>query len=97
MARLEKSMGDESLGYEYDDGNWYAATLGHFIGLLVDAGQDPAVCFRITHDSVPDADGQFIRRVEVLVLPDGCVGEAILGCRGVHKLLKALLEAGIVK
>jgi len=81
----------------YDDGNWYASMLGHFIGLLIDAGQDPAVCFRVTHDSEPDRGGQFIRKVEVLVLPNGYVSEAILGCRGVHKTLSAFLEAGIVK
>ena len=83
--------------HSYDDGNWYASTLGHFIGLLVDAGQDPAVCFRVAADSDPDDDGQFIRHIEVLMLPDGYVGEGILGCHGVHKTLKALLEAGVVK
>ena len=80
----------------YDDGNWYASTLGHFISLLVDAGQDPAVCFRVSEDSEPDSDGKFIRRLEVLMLPDGYVAEGILGCRGVHKTLEALLEAGVV-
>ena len=81
----------------YDDGNWYASTLGHFIGLMVDAGQDAAVCFRVVEDSELDGDGQFIRRVEVLMLPNGYVADGILGCRGVHKTLVALLEAGVVE
>ena len=83
--------------HNYDDGHWYASTLGHFIGLLVDAGQDPAVCFRVVADSEPDNEGKFIRRVDVIMLPDGYVGEGILGCRGVHKTLRALLEAEVVK
>ena len=81
----------------YDDGNCYAMTLGHFIGLLVDAGPDPAVCFRVVADSQPDEEGKFVRRIEVLMLPDGYVREAALECHGVHKTLKMLLEAGAVK
>ena len=54
----------------YDDGHWYASTLGHFIGLLVDAGRDPAVCFRVVADSEPDQDGQFVRRIDLLNLPE---------------------------
>jgi len=81
----------------YDDGNWYASTLGYFVSLLIDAGQDPAVCFRVVGDSESDDDGKFIRHVEILMLPDGYVNENILGCRGVHKTLRALLEAGVVK
>ena len=83
--------------HAYDDGNWYASTLGHFIGLLVDAGQDPAVCFRVVADSEPGRDGQFIRRIDLIILPDGCVGDYTLKCHGVHKTLKALLEAGVIK
>ena len=81
----------------YDDGKCYATTLGHFIGLLVDAGQDPAVCFRVVADSQPDEEGKFVRRIEVLMLPDGYVTEAVSECHGVHKTLRALLEAGVVK
>lgn len=83
--------------HSYDDGNWYASTLGHFVGLLIDAGQDPAVCFRVVKDSESDDDGKFIRHIEVLMLPDGYVSEGILGCRGVHKTLTALLEAGVIE
>ena len=80
----------------YDDGAWYASTLGHLISIMVDSG-DPAVCFRVATDSEPDEDGKFIRSFEVLLLPDGYVADGILGCRGVHKTLSAFLRAGIVE
>ena len=83
--------------HAYNDGNWYASTLGHFIGLLVDAGQDPAVSFRVVADSEPDQDGQFIRRIDLIMLPDGYVGDYALNCHGVHKTLQALLDAGVIK
>jgi len=81
----------------YDDGHWYASTLGHFISLLVDAGQNPAVCFRVVDDSESDADGKFVRHIELLMLPDGYVAEGVDGCHGVHKTLMHLLEAGVVR
>ena len=70
---------------------------GYLYILLVDAGQDPAVCFRVVADSEPDRDGQFIRRIDLLMLPEGGVGDYALKCHGVHKTLKALLEAGVIK
>ena len=82
---------------DFADGNWHACTLGHFIGLLVDAGHDPAVKFRVVHDTRPDEKGKFIRTIEVVLVPDGYVGEAISNCHTVHKTLAALLEAGVVK
>lgn len=83
--------------YYYDDGNWYASTLGHFIGLLVDAGQDPAVCFRVVSETMPDDKGTFIRRIELVMLPDGYVREHASKCHGIHKTLKALLNADAVR
>lgn len=85
---------DES---KYDDGNWYAVTLGHFIGLLVDAGQDPAVVFRVSEDSEVDENGKFVRRMEIVILPDGYVRVAARQAHRVHKTLAALLEKGLVK
>jgi len=55
----------------YNDGNWYASTLGHFISLLVDAGHDPAVLFRVVEDEKPDEDGHFVRHLEVVMIPNG--------------------------
>ena len=83
-------------GVAYDDGNWYAVTLGHFICLLVDAGQDPAVVFRVIEDG-PVSEGVFIWTMEVTLVPDGHVLEAAKRCKGVHKILKALLEKGVVR
>jgi len=81
------------------DGEWTGATLGFFISLLVDAGDDPAVIFRVAKDSEADESGQFIRDIEVMVLPNGYVGAALekMGVERVHKTLAALIEAGIVK
>lgn len=83
-------------GVDFTDGNWHACTLGHFIGLLVDAGHDPAVAFRVIEDGPSDEDGKFVRTVEVVMYPDGYVGEGCLGCHSVHKVLRALLEAGVI-
>ena len=83
----------------YDDGQTYAVTLGHFIGLLVDAGHDPAVIFRVVVDGPSDESSCFVRKLEVLMVPDGHVEKEIVRQRTdrIHKTLKALLEAGVVK
>jgi len=81
----------------YDDGSWYASSLGHFISLLVDAGRDPAVCFRIVANSEPDKEGKFIRHIELFMLPDGYVQAGIKECVSVHKTLQMFLKAGVVK
>ena len=81
----------------YDDGNWYACTLGHFISLLVDAGTDPAVVYRVRQDSEPDEDGQFTRVFDLVVIPNGQIRFHLEGCRGVHKTLIALLEAEVLR
>ena len=83
----------------YDDGQTYAVTLGHFVGLLIDAGQDPAVIFRVVMDGPHDENGCFVRKLEVLMVPDGHVESEIVRQRTdrIHKTLKALLEAGVVK
>jgi len=90
----DKPYGD--LGYA--DGQTYAVTLGHFIGLLVDAGQDPAVIFRVVYDAPPDETGQFVRKIEMVLVPDGHVIEEmkVQGVRRIHKVLRALLDAGEV-
>jgi len=85
--------------HSYDDGNYYAATLGHFISLLVDSGQDPAVIYRVVGDSKHTDDGRFMRMIEVTLLPDGMVGAAIEEMQpvGIHKTLKTLIEGGVVE
>jgi len=81
----------------FDDGFWYATTLGNFIGLLVDAGNDPAVMFRVVEDSKPDEDGTFIRKMELTLLPNGKVVDSISNCKGIQKTLLVLIDRGIVK
>ena len=86
-------------GARYDDGQWYAVTLGHFAGLLIDAGHDPAVLFRVTHDGPPDENGGFVREMEVVMVPNGHVEAEMkrVSCPRIHKILWALMEGGIVK
>lgn len=80
----------------YDDGNWYAATLGQFISLLVDSGQDPAILFRVVEKSDTQED-KFIQHLEVLQLPDGSVVDAINSHNAeVHTTLVKLIKANIV-
>jgi len=81
----------------YDDGRWYAGTLGHFVGLLIDAGQDPAALFRVVEDE-PAEDGVFVRRLEVVLVPDGHVLEQMHrhGVERAHKTLAAMMSAGKV-
>jgi len=83
----------------YDDGNWFGVTLGHFIGLLVDAGQDPVVAFRVIEDGKPDDAGQFARRIEMVLIPDGHVRDEFqtIGVERIHKTLAALMERGVVR
>jgi len=85
-----------SLGY--DNGQAYAVTLGEFISILVDAGQDPAVIFRVVEDGPPDETGGFVRKFEVIMVPDGHVIEEmkVQGVHRIHKVLRALLDAGKV-
>jgi len=79
----------------FDDGKYYAATLGQFVGLLVD-GRDVAVRFRVVKDGEHDAQGRFTRLVECMLIPDGHVMDTIEDNDNVHKTLLALLEAGVV-
>ena len=82
----------------YDDGNWHAVSMGVFLQLLVDAGQDPAVAFRVTGDSNLDVDGQFTRRMEIVVLPNGYVMQGIQAAGAdVHTVLGLLIERGLVR
>jgi hypothetical protein len=79
-----------------DEGEWHACTMGEFVALLVDGG-DPAVLFRVTHDSEPNAHGSFLRDMEIVILPDGEIAKSLDGARSVHTLLCKLLDAGVLK
>ena len=80
----------------FDDGSYYVTTLGRFVGLLIDAGQDVAVRFRVVEDGEHDTQGRFTRRVECTLIPDGHVMETVEDSDNVHKTLLDLLKAGVV-
>ena len=82
---------------DYTNGNFHAMTLGEFISLLVDSGGDPAVLMRVVSDG-PSLDGGFIRRLDVAMLPQGQVVQAIKRVQPetIHKVLMKLIEKGVV-
>jgi len=89
-------MTDEYTGF--DNGEWHAVTLGSFICLLIDAGHDPAVCFRVVEDGPHNEEtGSFTRRIECILVPDGMVKENAMLCKRIGKTLQALIEGGVVK
>lgn len=84
----------------FDDGNWHGMTLGHFISLLVDAGDnDVAVAMRVVADTPSDKDGHFTRHMEMALIPNGSVVRTLEHGKvfSVHKTLKALIDAGEIK
>ena len=99
LRNLAQRMATAQEEVRYDDGNWYGVTLGHFISLLVDAGQDPAVAFRVIEDGERDEAGQFTRRIEMILIPDGRVRDELqaMGVERIHKTLAALVEKGVVR
>ena len=80
----------------FDDGSFYVTTLGRFVGLLIDAGQDVAVRFRVVEEGERDEQGRYTRRMDCTLIPDGHVEESIAVGDGVHKTLLDLLKAGVV-
>ena len=79
----------------YADGRVYATTLGQFIALIVDGGQDPMVKFRVIADT-PSEDGKFARRLEITLVPDGMVKEYAGDCVAIHRVLQAMIDAELV-
>jgi hypothetical protein len=81
----------------YADGNWHAVTLGGLIQLMVDAGLDVAAAFRTIEDTSADESGQFIRHMEIKLLPNGVVTDEIKkDCQTVSKMLTKLIDEGLV-
>jgi hypothetical protein len=80
---------------DYGDGNWHAATLGQFVGQLVDHG-DTAVIFR-QMSVTPHEGNQESTRWEVILVADGHLRKNYLPrCQSVHKTLQAFLDANMV-
>lgn len=80
---------------DYGDGNRHAATLGQFVGQIVDGG---AGCVIYRQVSVtPHQDNQISIKWEVIAVAEGQVKKAIeqYKCETIHKTLVALLNAGL--
>jgi len=95
---------DKEDAVNYTDGRWIATTMGQFLQILVDSGQDPCVIFRVTDDiPVPDSK-TFVRLMAVFSVPNGAVVHTMnaLGFldkdapHAVNKVLAKLLESGLV-
>jgi hypothetical protein len=75
-------------------------TMGEFISILVDAGHDPAVAFRVTKDHPIDPKtGLFVREIELVVIPQGHILKEItrLQVDRIHKTLVNLLNGKVLK
>jgi hypothetical protein len=80
-----------------EPGTYIALSLGQFIQLLVDNG-DVAVVTQILEDGPKTADGAFVRRMELILIPDGLVKRTLADYEEipVHKVLAGLLARQIV-
>lgn len=90
-------------GVDFTDGRWIATTMGQFIQILVDCGNDPAIIFRVEDDRAV-GEKSFIRKMTVYSVPNGSVVDlcgklGIIGSdvHGVYRVLQELIEAGLVK
>lgn len=78
----------------YGDGKWHAATLGQFIGQLVDEA-DTAVIFRQV-SVTPHGDNKESTQWQVYLVAEGHMSSYLARCESVHKTLCALMDAGLV-
>ena len=83
---------------EAESGQWVLVSLGAFIQILVDEGNDPAVAFRVVEDR-GQGDGQFSRHFELWALPQGSVMKEAerIGCTLYSTLMERFVEAGLIK
>jgi hypothetical protein len=84
--------------FEHDDGRWYLISMGTFIQCLVDSGRDPAIAMRVLEDEPADENGAWVRRMEVVQIPDGHVLEVAerLDCVAAESVIREMLESGVV-
>ena len=80
------------------NGEWTAATIGVFAGMIVD-GRDEVAIFRLAERTEPDENRLFVVKYEVWCVPNTYVLAMMeeLGVDQVHKALDRMLRAGIVK
>ena len=87
--------------FDITDGQYYAASVGEFVGMLVDLGDD-AIIFRRVQDypSVePDCPNAFVRQWEIWSVPDGMIRRTMrwVKCEYVHRVLGEMLKREVVK
>jgi len=96
-------MGEEELDQiDLEDGRWNATTLGQFIALMVD-NVDIAAVWRVAKDEPPDDEGQFVRHLELVLIPNGMVRKTLQtmydgddGLQSIHKHLSKMLDAKVI-
>lgn len=54
-----------------EDGRWVIFTLGEFVRLLIDAGDDPVVAVRVYGDYDIGLESSWIRAYEIAQIPQG--------------------------
>ena len=87
---------------DYIDGQWIATTMGQFIQILVDSGNDPCIIFRVEEDR-PSVKGVFVRKMTIYSVPNGLVVDMLRelgmtgdGHYGIYKVLGQLIQEGLV-
>jgi hypothetical protein len=98
-AKCAQTLTQETPGTAYDSGEWIATTMGQFLQILVDSGEDPAVVFRVIEDT-PAGNASFVRRYELLCVPNGAVVATVLQVdpkMPVNKVLLEFIRQGLVK
>jgi hypothetical protein len=83
----------------YDIGEKHAVSMGEFIAFLVDAGTDIAVIMSVTKDGEQNEDKEFIRTMEIDIIPNGMVKErlSVGDVHRIHRVLQAMIEAGVAR
>ena len=83
----------------FDNHAWAAGTLGDLLALLVDSGGSDMTIYRIMADEPAGPDGQYIRRMEVLLVPAQRMTEIMQreGCDSASLKFRLCLQAGLAK
>ena len=83
----------------FDNHAWAAGTLGDLLAFLVDGGSHDMAIYRILADEPEGPDGQYIRRMEVLLVPAHRMTEIMQreGCDSASLKLRLCLQAGLAK
>ena len=83
----------------FDNHAWAAGTMGDLLSFLVDGGSNDMAIYRLLNDEPAGPDGQYIRRMEVLLVPAQRMTEIMRreGCNSASLKLRLCLEAGLAK